>query len=343
MCTHKCVFVYAQIDIIIYVCKLGSKCCQELECVEIFTIEIYTCVYVYANRHDKLWIPKREQPPRMAKSWRVLYRCSFPPAAPALSCHASHRGHLCQVSRVNSSFSSVIGHKARKKKAARHCWRQNIITPASTVLPAILNVQLGALREQQQLREGCFPEMITQRGLEPPSNSTDSKQGDTGDAAQGARKVSRGSTGACCPVHARWIQPRQSARNAGGSCGRGQAHLHAAICTRQGAGHNTQGLCEISSRCPGACRPVRACCNPVQASPLWGKLDFAPERGAGSRNNARRRAASPNNPSAGVREIQHRPSRQSIAAYSRSAPSSAMLLPLFDFVFKTFTSFFFLI
>jgi len=34
--------------------KLGSKCCQELECVEILTIEIYTCVYVYANRHDTL-------------------------------------------------------------------------------------------------------------------------------------------------------------------------------------------------------------------------------------------------------------------------------------------------
>jgi len=74
---------------------------------------------------------------------------SFPPAAPALSCHASHKSHLCQVSRVNSSFSSVIGHKTRKKKAAGHCSRQNIITSASTVLPAILHVRLGALREQQ--------------------------------------------------------------------------------------------------------------------------------------------------------------------------------------------------
>jgi len=45
-------------------------------------------------------------------------------------------------------------------KAAGHCSRQNIITSASTVLPAILNVRLGALREQQQLREGCFLEMI---------------------------------------------------------------------------------------------------------------------------------------------------------------------------------------
>jgi len=140
----------------------------------------------------------------MAKSWGVLSRCSFPPAAPALSCHASHRSHLCQVSQVNSSFSSVIGHKTRKKKAAGHCSRQNIITSASTVLPAILNVRLGALREQQQiLREGFFPEMIMQRGLEPPSNGADSKKGDIVDAAQGPNEVSHGSTSACCPVHAR--------------------------------------------------------------------------------------------------------------------------------------------
>ena len=125
----------------------------------------------------------------MAKSWGVLSRCSFPPPATALSCHANHRSHLCQVSRVNSSFSSVIGYKTRQKKAAGHCSRQNIITSASTVLPAILNVRLGALREQQQLREGCFPKMIMQRGLEPPSNGTDRKKGDTGDAAQGLSEV----------------------------------------------------------------------------------------------------------------------------------------------------------
>jgi len=36
-----------------------------------------------------------------------------------------------------------------------------------------------------------------------------------------------------------------SACDAGGACGRGQAHLHAAICTTQGAGHKIQGVCEI--------------------------------------------------------------------------------------------------
>ena len=164
----------------------------------------YTRVYMYTqtNTINYEFLSVRS-PPRMVKSWRVLSRCSFPPAAPVLSCHASQRGHFCQVSRVNSSFSSVIGHKTRQKKAAGHFWQQNIITSASTVLPAILNVRLFALREQQQLREDCFPEMIVQRGLEPASNGTDSKKGDTGDAAQGQSEASRGSTGACCPVHAR--------------------------------------------------------------------------------------------------------------------------------------------
>jgi len=42
--------------------------------------------------------------------------------------------------------------------------------------------------------------MIMQRGLEPPSNGTDSKKGDAGDAAQGPSEVSRGSTGVPCTL-----------------------------------------------------------------------------------------------------------------------------------------------
>ena len=62
---------------------------------------------------------------------------------------------------------------------------------------------------------------------------------------------------------------------------RGQAHLHAAICTRQGAKHITHDLCEISPRRPGTCCPVRARCNPVrarcnpaQAGPALGEARF---------------------------------------------------------------------
>jgi len=36
-----------------------------------------------------------------------------------LSYHASHRGHLCQVSRENSTFLGVIGHTTRKKTGSR--------------------------------------------------------------------------------------------------------------------------------------------------------------------------------------------------------------------------------
>jgi len=39
-----------------------------------------------------------------------------------------------------------------------------------------LNELLGALRHQQELREGSFQEMIMHRGLEPPSNGPGSKQ-----------------------------------------------------------------------------------------------------------------------------------------------------------------------
>jgi len=44
----------------------------------------------------------------------------------------------------------------------------------------------------------------------------------------------------------------------------------------------------------GALVPAALCVHAAtlrRAPPLWGKLDFAPERGAGSRNNARRRPA----------------------------------------------------
>ena len=66
----------------------------------------------------------------------------------------------------------------------------------------------------------------------------------------------------------------------------GQAHPHAAIGTRRGAGHITQGLCEISPRCSGACLPMRARTTLLRPPLLWGQPNFAPERGAGSRNNA---------------------------------------------------------
>ena len=51
---------------------------------------------------------------------------------------------------VNSSFSSVIRRKRRQKHAVQHCPRHNLFTWASMLISAILNVPLGALRQQQQ-------------------------------------------------------------------------------------------------------------------------------------------------------------------------------------------------
>ena len=46
-------------------------------------------------------------PLRTAKSSGVRSRTSFPAAAPAARCHATHRGHMCAISQVNPSFSRV--------------------------------------------------------------------------------------------------------------------------------------------------------------------------------------------------------------------------------------------
>ena len=93
-----------------------------------------------------------------------------------------------------------------------------------------------------------------------------------------------------------------------------QAHPHAAICTRRGAGHITQGLCEIASVCPGACLPMRACYNTAQASPALGAAEFRAWKRVGSHNNAWWQPAWHNHLSVWVGEIMpwHRPSRQSV-------------------------------
>ena len=71
-------------------------------------------------------------------------------------CHARYRIHMCPVSRVNSSFSRVNNRKRRVKGASGHSLRHTLLTLVFRVLSEIVNMVLGALREQQQLRKGCF-------------------------------------------------------------------------------------------------------------------------------------------------------------------------------------------
>jgi len=51
---------------------------------------------------------------------------------------------------LNWHFSRVVGRTRQQKHAAGHCLRDNLITWASMLISALLNVHLGALRQQQQ-------------------------------------------------------------------------------------------------------------------------------------------------------------------------------------------------
>jgi len=49
-----------------------------------------------------------------------------------------------------------VGRTRRKKHAAGHCLRDNLIIWASMLISALLNVPLGALRQQQQQQASSF-------------------------------------------------------------------------------------------------------------------------------------------------------------------------------------------
>jgi len=60
------------------------------------------------------------------------------------------------VSLVDSSFSRVRSRKRQEKRAAGHSLLHTVVTWNSIALVAGLNMQLGALRKQPQLRGSCF-------------------------------------------------------------------------------------------------------------------------------------------------------------------------------------------
>jgi len=66
---------------------------------------------------------------------------------------------------VNSSFSRDRSRKRHEKRAVGRSLLHNLITLASMVRTATLHVQLGALRDQQQLWENCFLKMFVRRRL----------------------------------------------------------------------------------------------------------------------------------------------------------------------------------
>ena len=68
---------------------------------------------------------------------------------------------------ANSSFSRVGSRKRHEKRVAGHNLLHTRMPLTSMVLPANLNMQLGALREQQRLWDNCFAE---KRKLRDPEN-----------------------------------------------------------------------------------------------------------------------------------------------------------------------------
>jgi len=66
---------------------------------------------------------------------------------------------------VNSSFSRDRSRKRHEKRAVGRSLLHNLITLASMVRTATLNMQVGNLRDQQQLWENCFRKMFVRRRL----------------------------------------------------------------------------------------------------------------------------------------------------------------------------------
>jgi len=69
----------------------------------------------------------------------------------ALPCEPQ-RSHVCYFTG-KSVISSTERRKRRENHTAEHCLQHNIITLGYIVLPAILNMKLGAPREQQPLHK----------------------------------------------------------------------------------------------------------------------------------------------------------------------------------------------
>jgi len=160
---------------------------------------------------------------------------------------------------VKSSFSRDRSRKRHEKRAVGCSLLHNLVILASMVRTATLNMQLGSLRDQQQLWENCFLKMLVRRRLW--KDATPLKRRKQNVRARKARLGSkRGCHGAgwCLPVHVRSLEPSAAKR-----LWNGQARLRAAKCTRWCAGHLAEVLCEVATGCPGACRPVRPRCSPI--------------------------------------------------------------------------------
>jgi len=90
-----------------------------------------------------------------------IWVCCREPCVSNSSCEGAV---LRESSWFSSSwFSRVRSRKRHEKRAAGHSLQHSLIALASMVRSATLNMQVGALRDQQQLRENCFVKMFVRR------------------------------------------------------------------------------------------------------------------------------------------------------------------------------------
>jgi len=129
------------------------------------------------------------------------------------------------VLMVNSSFSRDWSHKRHEKRAVGRSLLHNLITLASMVRTATLNMQLGALRDQQQLWENCFLKMFVRRRLWKDANPLKRRKQPNVRAQRARLGSKRGCHGAgwCLPVRARSLEPSAAkCSKRGGACEMGR-------------------------------------------------------------------------------------------------------------------------
>jgi hypothetical protein len=158
-----------------------------------------------------------------------MSRSSSPAAASASRCHARHRGHIWPVSRANSSFSRVRSRERHEKRAAGHSLLHSLIALVSMVRSTTLNMQLGALRDQQQLRENCFLKMFVRSKLWKVADPLKQHKEPKVKARRACLESERCCHGAgwCQPPRARSLEPcMATCLKRGGDCEIGGAPTH---------------------------------------------------------------------------------------------------------------------
>ena len=126
---------------------------------------------------------------------------------------------------VNSSFSRDWSRKRHEKRAVGRSLLHNLIALASMVRTATLYMQVGALRDQQQLWENCFLKMFVRRRLwkvAAPLKRRKQPNVRTRRDCLGSKRGCHG-VGSCLPVRARSLEPSAAdCSKRGGVCEMGR-------------------------------------------------------------------------------------------------------------------------